>query len=116
MLILQAPPLLIMMLIFAVYTYFLSNSDLQTSLTNVYFEMFLLGNIIIMLTLKATNHIEESLDQTLKPINDGSCQSNQVLTELTLLLLVLYYLPVLIAIICLTIRASKKHTKMIWMR
>ena len=111
---LQVPPLLIVMLIFAVYIYFLSNNYL--SLSNLCFETILLGNIIIMLTLKTTNHIKEGLDKTLEPISNSSCQNNQVLTELTLLLLVLYYIPLLIAIIYLIFRASKKHILRIYMR
>ena len=105
-----------MMLIFAVYTYFLSNNNLQMSLSNLYFETILLGNIILMLTLKTTNHIEESLDQTLKPISDGGCQNNQVLTKLTLLLLVLYYLPLLIGVVYFIIQISIIHSHWIHMR
>lgn len=105
-----------MMLIFAVYTYFLSNNDPQMSLSNLCFETILLGNIIIMLTLKTTNHIEESLDETLKPISGDSCQNNQVLTKLTLLLLILYYLPLLIGIIHFIVKVSKIHAQWIRMR
>ena len=113
---LQAPPLLIMMLIFAVYIYFLSNNDMQMSTSNLLFETILLTNIIIMLTLKTTNYIKESLDETLEPISDGNCQNNQVLTKLTLLLLVIYYLPLLIAIVYFIIRISKKHIHRMYTR
>ena len=113
---LQAPPLLLMMLIFAVYIYFSSNNDMQMSASNLLFETILLTNIIIMLTLKATNYIEESLDETLEPINDESCQSNQILTKLTLLLLVIYHLPLLIAIVYFIIQISKKHIHQMYMR
>ena len=113
---LQVPPLLIIMLIFALYTYFLSNNDLKMSFSNLCFEAVLLGNIIIILMLKTTNYIEESLDETVEPISNEGCQNNQVLTELTLLLLVLYYLPVLIAVAYYTIRVSKKHIHWIHMR
>jgi len=83
---------------------------------NVCFETIFLGNIIIMLTLKTTNNIKESLNQTLEPINSDNCQSNQVLTKLTPLLLVLYYLPLLIAAIYFIIQVSKKHTQQIYIR
>ena len=112
-LVLQAPPLLIMMLIFAVYIYF---NDMQMSPSNMLFETILLANIIIMLMLKATNYIEESLDETLEPISDETCQNNQVLTKLTLLLLVIYYLPLLIAIVYFIIRISKKQIHRIYLR
>ena len=86
------------------------------SLLNLCFEAILLGNIIVMLTLKTTNHIEESLDETVEPISVEGCQNNQVLTELTLLLLVLYYLPVLIAVTYFVIRVSKRQVQRIHMR
>ena len=86
------------------------------SLSNLCFETVLLGNIIIMLTLKTTNYIEESLDETVEPISNEGCQNNQVLTELTLLLLVLYYLPILIAVAYYAVRVSKKHVHWIHMR
>ena len=103
-----------MMLIFAVYIYFLSN--MQMSLSSLCFETISLGNIIVMLALKTTNYIEESLDRTLEPISDESCQNSQVLTELTLLLLVLYYLPVLVATTYFIIQISKKHIHWMHMR
>lgn len=83
---------------------------------NLCFEAILLGNIIVMLTLKTTNHIEESLDETVEPISAEGCQNNQVLTELTLLLLALYYLPVLIAVTYFVIRVSKRQVQRIHMR
>lgn len=61
-----------------------------------------------MLTLGTTKHIEESLNKTVEPVHN-SCQSNQVLTKLTLLLLAFYYFPLLIAAICFIIRISKKY-------
>ena len=86
------------------------------SYSNLCFEAVLLGNIIIMLMLKTTNYIEESLDETVEPISNEGCQNNQVLTELTLLLLVLYYLPVLIAVVYFAVQVSKKHVHWIHMR
>ena len=89
---------------------------MQMSLSSLCFETISLGNIVVMLALKTTNYIEESLDRTLEPISDESCQNSQVLTELTLLLLVLYYLPVLVAATYFIIQISKKHFHWMHMR
>jgi len=84
-----------MMLIFSTYLYFLSDSN-QSSKTNIYFETILIGNIIVMLALSSTRYIQRSLGEAIDPISIDGCQNSQVLTQLTLLLLVLYYMPVLI--------------------
>ncbi|XP_065899095.1 uncharacterized protein [Dysidea avara] len=112
----EIPPLLIMMLIFSIYLYFLSENN-QLSRTTLYFETILIGNIIVMLALKSTRYIQRSLEETIDPISIDSCQNSQVLTKLTLLLLVLYYMPILIVpLYPLVLRVGRSLAKWMDMR
>ena len=105
-----------MMLIFSIYLYFLSENN-QLSRTTLYFETILIGNIIVMLALKSTRYIQRSLEETIDPISIDSCQNSQVLTKLTLLLLVLYYMPILIVpLYPLVLRVGRSLAKWMDMR
>lgn len=101
-----------MMLIFSVYLYSLSESILSSK-AHLYFEAVLMGNIILMLAIKSTRYIQRSLEETIDPINIDSCQNSQVLTKLTLLLLVLYYMPIIIIPLYPVIRVSRSFVKWI---
>jgi len=66
-----------------------------------------LGHIVIMLSLNTTSYIQDSLVQTFESVSEASCQNSQILTKKALLLLVLYYLPVFIALMYITLQLAK---------
>ena len=70
-----------------------------------------------MLALKSTRYIQRSLEDTIDPINIDGCQNSQVLTKLTLLLLVMYYIPILIVLVYpLLLQAGRLLVKWMDMR
>jgi len=101
---LQILPLLVSMVIFTIYIYFLPTNNFSST---VLFEIMILGHIVVILSLNTTSYIQDSLVQTFESINETSCQNFQVLTKKTLLLLVLYYFPLFIALMYITLQFVK---------
>ena len=101
--------------IFTFYTYLLPTEAKHDHSLTVMFETILLGQIIVMLALKTTNYIQDTLEQTLHSVSESDCQNTQVLTKLALVLLVLYYIPVLIVMLYLTFRLIKWINCLKWM-
>ena len=103
------------MLIFTFYVYLLpTKHDYSFA---VIFETILLGQIIVMLSLKTTNYIQDSLEQTVNSVAENDCQNTQVpLTKLALVLLVLYYIPVVIILLYLTFRLIRWINCLKWIR
>ena len=90
--------------IFTFYIYFLPTESKHDYSFTVIFETILLGQIIVMVSLKTTNYIQDSLEQTFNSDTENGCKNTHVLTKLGLLLLVLYYIPILIMLLYLTFR------------
>ena len=103
----QILPLLMSIVIFTFYLYFLPTETKRDYSFTVIFETILLGQIVMMLSLKTTNYIQDSLAQTFHSDTENGCQNTQVLTKLGLVLLVLYYIPVLIVLLYLAFRLVK---------
>ena len=61
----------------------------------------MLGQIIVMLSLKTTDYVQDTLEQTLNSVPEDGCQNTEVLTKLAVVLLILYYIPVLIVLLYL---------------
>ena len=99
--------MLMSIVIFTFYTYFLPTETKRDYSFAVIFETILLGQIIVMLSLKTTKYIQDSLEQITHSNTEKGCQSTQVLTKLGLVLLVLYYIPVLVMLLCLVFRLIK---------
>lgn len=95
------------MVIFTFYTFFLPTKTKHDFSFTVMFETLILGNIIVMLSLKTTTYIQDFLEKPIDLITEGSCQNSQVLTRLVVVLIVLYYVPVLIILLCLTFKLIK---------
>ena len=94
-------------MIFTFYIYLLPTEAKHDYSLTVMFETIFLGQIIVMLSLKTTNYIQDTLEQTLHSVSESDCQNTQVLTKLALVLLVPYYIPVLIVMLYLTFRLMK---------
>jgi len=103
----QILPLLTSMLIFKIFIYFLPTEEKHDYSFTLMSETIVLGQIVVMLSLKATKYIQDSLEQTLHSVTENSCQNTQVLTKLALVLLVLYYTPVLMVLLYLIFRLFK---------
>ena len=103
----QILPLLTSIVIFTFYIYFLPTETKRDYSFIVIFETILLGQIIVMLSIKTTNYIQDSLEQSFHSDTENGCQNTQVLTKLGFVLLVLYYVPVLIMLLYLTFRLIK---------
>ena len=103
----QILPLLTSIVIFTFYIYFLPTETKRDYSFNVIFETILLGQIIVMLSLKTTNYIQDSLEKSFHSDTENGCQNTQLLTKLGFVLLVLYYVPVLIILLYLTFRLIK---------
>ena len=96
------------MVIFTFYIYLLPIKANQGYSFTVIFETILLGQIIVMLSLKATNYVQDDLKQTVHSVGENTCENNQILlTKLALVLFVLYYIPVLIMMLYLTFKLIK---------
>ena len=93
--------------IFTFYIYLLPTEAKHDHLLTVMLETILLGQIIVMLSLKTTNYIQDTLEQTLHSVAESDCQNAQVLTKLGLVLLALYYIPVLMILLYVTFRLIK---------
>ena len=95
-------------MIFSFYIYLLPTETKRDYSFTLVFETIFLGQIIVMLSLKTTNYIQDSLEQTLYQVAENNCQNTmQVLTKLGLVLLILYYIPVLMIVLYLTFRLIK---------
>ena len=101
-------------LIFTFYIYFLQTKTKCGYSFTTLCETVLLGQIIVMLSFKTTNYIQDSLEETFHSVTENSCQNTQVLTKLTLVLLVLYYFPVLMLMLYLIFRLIKWMNCLKW--